>query len=130
MLVAMLAWRSRTRFARCSRSCLLEVAPGYWDRAGQLRAAILKKKRKAHVADALIAQSCLDQFAPIVTRVATPAFRAGSRPPGLLVGPAGRLSFKPSSALDLISVITNPPRLVYQQGARPARKKSPSTRRC
>jgi len=47
---------------------LLDVEPGYWDRAGKLRAAILKKKRKARVADALIAQSCLDQFAPLVTR--------------------------------------------------------------
>jgi hypothetical protein len=47
---------------------LLEVEPGYWERAGRLRAAVLKQKRKARVADALIAQSCLDQSAPLVTR--------------------------------------------------------------
>jgi predicted nucleic acid-binding protein len=47
---------------------LLDIEPGYWDRAGKLRAAILRKKRKARVADALIAQACLDQFAPLVTR--------------------------------------------------------------
>lgn len=46
----------------------LDIEPGYWDRAGQLRAAILRRKRKARVADALIAQSCLDQVTPLVTR--------------------------------------------------------------
>ena len=47
---------------------LLELEPGYWERAGLLRAAILKQGRKARVADALIAQSCLDQSVPLVTR--------------------------------------------------------------
>ena len=47
---------------------LLEVEPGFWERAGLLRASILKQKKKAHVADALIAQSCLDQSTPLVTR--------------------------------------------------------------
>jgi predicted nucleic acid-binding protein len=47
---------------------LLDLEPGYWERAGVLRAAILKRQRKARVADALIAQSCLDQSAPLVTR--------------------------------------------------------------
>lgn len=47
---------------------LLDLEPGYWERAGVLRAAILKHRRKARVADALIAQSCLDQSAPLVTR--------------------------------------------------------------
>jgi predicted nucleic acid-binding protein len=47
---------------------LLDLEPGYWDRAGKLRASILRRKRKARVADALIAQSCLDQAAPLVTR--------------------------------------------------------------
>ena len=46
----------------------LDIEPGYWDRAGQLRAAILRRKRTARVADALIAQSCLDQVTPLVTR--------------------------------------------------------------
>lgn len=47
---------------------ILNVEPGYWERAGTLRAAVLKQKKKARVADALIAQSCLDQVSPLVTR--------------------------------------------------------------
>jgi len=47
---------------------LLDVEPGYWARAGQLRTKILKTKRKARIADALIAQSCLDHGVPLVTR--------------------------------------------------------------
>jgi len=47
---------------------ILIVEPGFWERAGLLRAAVLKQKKKARVADALIAQSCLDQSSPLVTR--------------------------------------------------------------
>jgi predicted nucleic acid-binding protein len=47
---------------------ILNVEPGYWERAGLLRASVLKQRKKARVADALIAQSCLDQSAPLVTR--------------------------------------------------------------
>jgi predicted nucleic acid-binding protein len=47
---------------------ILDVEPGYWERAGLLRASVLKQKKKARVADALIAQSCLDQSSPLVTR--------------------------------------------------------------
>lgn len=47
---------------------LLQVEPGYWERAGTLRASVLKQKKKARVADSLIAQSCLDQSTPLVTR--------------------------------------------------------------
>ena len=47
---------------------ILNVEPGYWERAGVLRASVLKQKKKARVADALIAQSCLDQSTPLVTR--------------------------------------------------------------
>ena len=47
---------------------LLDVEPGYWERAGALRASVLKRKKKARVADSLIAQSCLDQSTPLVTR--------------------------------------------------------------
>ena len=46
----------------------LDVEPGYWERAGLLRASILKQRRTARIADALIAQSCLDQSVPLVTR--------------------------------------------------------------
>jgi len=47
---------------------ILEVEAGFWARAGLLRASVLKARRKARLADALIAQSCLDQSAPLVTR--------------------------------------------------------------
>ena len=47
---------------------LLDIEPGFWERAGVLRASVLKQKKKARVADALIAQSCLDQSTPLVTR--------------------------------------------------------------
>jgi predicted nucleic acid-binding protein len=47
---------------------LLELTAGYWERAGLLRSGILSKRRKARVADALIAQSCLDASVPLVTR--------------------------------------------------------------
>jgi predicted nucleic acid-binding protein len=46
----------------------LQLEPGFWERAGLLRASILKRRLKARVADALIAQSCLDQSVPLVTR--------------------------------------------------------------
>ena len=46
----------------------LQIEPGYWERAGLLRAAVIKGRRKVRVADALIAQSCLDQLTPLVTR--------------------------------------------------------------
>jgi len=44
------------------------LAAGYWERGGLLRSGILSKGRKARVADALIAQSCLDASVPLVTR--------------------------------------------------------------
>ena len=47
---------------------ILDLEPGFWERAGLLRASVLKQRKKARVADALIAQSCLDQSAPLVTR--------------------------------------------------------------
>jgi predicted nucleic acid-binding protein len=47
---------------------ILNVEPGFWERAGVLRAAVLKQKKKARTADALIAQSCLDQSTPLLTR--------------------------------------------------------------
>ena len=46
----------------------LEVEEGYWERAGLLRSLVLQRGRRAPLADALIAQSCLDHNAPLVTR--------------------------------------------------------------
>jgi predicted nucleic acid-binding protein len=47
---------------------LIEVTPGYWQRAGELRAKVLAKRRKARLGDALIAQSCIDHATPLITR--------------------------------------------------------------
>jgi predicted nucleic acid-binding protein len=47
---------------------LIEVASGYWQRAGALRAKVLAKRRKARLGDALIAQSCIDHGVPLIAR--------------------------------------------------------------
>jgi predicted nucleic acid-binding protein len=47
---------------------LIEVNAGYWQRAGELRAKVLAKRRKARLGDALIAQSCIDRGVPLLTR--------------------------------------------------------------
>jgi predicted nucleic acid-binding protein len=47
---------------------LLPLTGGYWERVGLLRAAVIARRRKARLADALIAQSCLDHGVPLVTR--------------------------------------------------------------
>lgn len=44
------------------------LGPGYWARAGRLRAAVLLRKRRARLGDALIAQFCLDNDLPLITR--------------------------------------------------------------
>ena len=47
---------------------LIEIQPGYWQRAGELRAKVLAKRRKARLGDPLIAQCCLDRGIPLLTR--------------------------------------------------------------
>jgi len=47
---------------------LVEVEPGYWQRAGLLRAKVLARSHKARLGDALIAQSCIDQVILLLTR--------------------------------------------------------------
>jgi predicted nucleic acid-binding protein len=47
---------------------LLEIQPGFWNRAGVLRASVLARRRKARLGDSLIAQSCLDAGIPLLTR--------------------------------------------------------------
>jgi predicted nucleic acid-binding protein len=47
---------------------VLEISEGYWSRAGRLRARVLSTRRKARLADALIAQSCLDHDVPLIAR--------------------------------------------------------------
>jgi predicted nucleic acid-binding protein len=47
---------------------LIDIEPGYWQRAGALRAKVLSNRRKARLGVALIAQSCLDRNIPLLTR--------------------------------------------------------------
>ncbi|MEO5760873.1 MAG: PIN domain-containing protein [Vicinamibacteria bacterium] len=46
----------------------LEATGGYWERAGRLRARVIRSGHKAKLADTLIAQSCLDHNVLLVTR--------------------------------------------------------------
>ena len=46
----------------------LPIMDGYWERVGALRADVIAQGRKARLADALIAQSCLDHGVPLITR--------------------------------------------------------------
>jgi predicted nucleic acid-binding protein len=47
---------------------ILEPEPGFWERAGLLRAKLIARRRRARLADALIAQACLDHGVRLVTR--------------------------------------------------------------
>jgi predicted nucleic acid-binding protein len=47
---------------------LISIGPGYWQRAGALRAKVLSKGRRARLGDALIAQTCVDANVPLLTR--------------------------------------------------------------
>lgn len=46
----------------------LEILPGYWERAGKLRASLLSRRFNANLPDTLITQSCLDHDVPLTTR--------------------------------------------------------------
>ena len=47
---------------------LLEPSDGFWERAGRLRAKLIARKHRVRLADALIAQSCIDHHVRLVTR--------------------------------------------------------------
>ena len=47
---------------------MLGLLDGYWERAGLLRAKTVARRRKAALADVLIAQCCLDHDVELVTR--------------------------------------------------------------
>ncbi len=47
---------------------LLEVTPGYWQRAGKLRADLIRRGYRPKLADTLIAQTCIDHDVPLLTR--------------------------------------------------------------
>ena len=60
---------------------VLALSDGYWERTGTLRAKVLARGLRARLADALIAQSCVDHRLPLVTRDAD--FRHFARHGGL-----------------------------------------------
>ncbi len=47
---------------------LLEIYDGYWYRSGETRKLLLKKGLKAKLGDVLIAQACIDNNVPLLTR--------------------------------------------------------------
>lgn len=47
---------------------VLPLSEGFWERAGLLRAKVLRGGHKAKLADTLIAQNCLDHHATLITR--------------------------------------------------------------
>ena len=47
---------------------VLTVGDGFWARAGLLRARMIARRRRARLADTLIAQSCLDHDVALITR--------------------------------------------------------------
>jgi predicted nucleic acid-binding protein len=47
---------------------LVPITDGYWERAGRLRGSLRARGLKARLADALIAQSCLDHGLVLITR--------------------------------------------------------------
>ena len=64
---------SDPRLGADARSAILalpmfSIGEGFWERAGLLRAKLLRHGRKAPLADVLIAQCCLDHDASLVTR--------------------------------------------------------------
>jgi len=46
----------------------LELARGFWERAGLLRGRVLSSGVTARLGDALIAQCCIDHDVPLITR--------------------------------------------------------------
>jgi predicted nucleic acid-binding protein len=62
----------------------LAILPDFWERAGLLRARLLARRHRARLADALIAQSCIDHDVRLVTRDSD--FRHFARLGGLRLG--------------------------------------------
>ena len=57
----------RTTAARIAAIPVLELLAGYWTRAGELRAKVLAGGNKPKIADALVAQSCIDHRVRLLT---------------------------------------------------------------
>ncbi len=47
---------------------VLDIEPGFWERAASSRAKILAQRLRARLADTLISQSCIDHRVPLITR--------------------------------------------------------------
>ncbi len=47
---------------------MLQLTKGFWIRVGLSRAELLRRKLKARLADALIAQACIDNRVPLIAR--------------------------------------------------------------
>jgi predicted nucleic acid-binding protein len=47
---------------------LLDILPGYWQRAGASRAVLIKNALRAKIPDVLIAQSCIDHDVALIAR--------------------------------------------------------------
>jgi hypothetical protein len=47
---------------------VLEPDPGYWTRAAASRSVLIARRLRARLADALIAQSCIDHDVALITR--------------------------------------------------------------
>ena len=46
---------------------ILPIDEGYWERAGDLRAWLLRERLHAALPDTLVAQSCIDHDIPLIT---------------------------------------------------------------
>lgn len=46
----------------------LEITAGFWERAAETRRSLKRRTLKCKIADALIAQSCLDHSVALITR--------------------------------------------------------------
>jgi predicted nucleic acid-binding protein len=64
---------------------LIELTPGFWERAGSLRAKVFRRGRRARLGDSLIAQTCLDASVSLITRDGD--FRAFAQTSGLQLLP-------------------------------------------
>ena len=60
---------------------ILELTPGFWERAGKTRADLIRRKLKPKLADTLIAQVCIDHKIALHSRDAD--FRPFARHAGL-----------------------------------------------
>jgi len=47
---------------------VLELLPGFWERAGVTRARLLARRLRARLADSLISQSCIDHRTVLLAR--------------------------------------------------------------